>query len=208
MKRYFLVVAISAFLGCSHLAYADGCAAVATSAGVDQEGNSFPAGDKEDELGIYQTNPDGTPEWYSQEGGDIYPANKYKLTNCHFNIVDGQTTLVFNDTGSLGGDNSSGNNGHDDHVKDTTEQELENDGIDDADAGNAADWAFDHPDSQCAADVNTVINGINEMNAMNNMGGPANDQTQATYNDVQAQVNKATNAIEDNVGSDPNAECK
>jgi hypothetical protein len=166
-------------------AHADGCEGVTTVAGTTQEGVTFKAGYHFDEISIGSTNPDGSVAWYDEAGGYTYPAQDVKLLNCRLSTDNnGNDILVFDNTDA----------GQSAQIASNTEQELENAGIDDAEAGNFSDYAYQHPQSTCVNDIDAILNAAQALSAEDNIPtDQRDDQWNSANNTTQQQYSNAEN---------------
>jgi len=162
---------------------ADSCVGMTTASGLTQEGTSFTAGYIIDWMSVFQTNQDDTVAWYGEQGGYTYPAQDVEVLNCHVQTdASGNTTLAFNNTEA----------GQTAQVQNNTEQELELAGLDDADAGNFATYAYEHPQSKCANDVGTALNAVQILNAAaNTPSDEKDDRWQSTTTSAQQNLSNA-----------------
>ena len=161
MKTYFS--AIFVILSITRIGYASdsGCEGVALKnvSAIEDHSSILKKGENIGDLILYSVNSKGQPATYAQTGGYSYPASAIKLLNCHIKKTPTPYDPGF--TYSLVLDNTSANATI--ILRESIEQRLEDDGMDDADAGNAADAYLNHPATACGKATKMILGGRTEL---------------------------------------------
>lgn len=158
------------FIGGVRPAYADsGCQGKATRnvSAIEDSNSILKKGETIGDLILYAVNESGKPSVYAQTGGYSYPASAIKLLNCHVvKEVNPNTPgfiyyLKLNNTP----ENAST------ILRVSIEKQLENAGMDDADAGNAADAYLNAPKTACGRAAKMILEGHTELVGAVDSGG-------------------------------------
>jgi hypothetical protein len=159
MKKIIIVLAVLA----GGIAHAEnGCRAVATmdTPAIEDPTSIMHKGDILDNANVFQTDKNGSPTAYASPGGYSYPAANFKLLNCHVAKI----ALPYPETG-YGYDlvlNNTASNANQ-IIEQSVFNQLVSAGVDEADAGNAADAYIHNPDTACGQAAKMILNGHTEL---------------------------------------------